>query len=137
MKWIKFFEAFTDSDKVKSVNSLYMKFHLIKDLRKMNLKKIETPKFIYFYRYKNKSEYLEFVFSKKDNKLRYSLNQVYIICEPYISVSFGILSWQRSSFDECLKEFFAQYINDDSVVGPYSDWKDYEKNFRKLKIHKP
>lgn len=136
MKWIKLFEAFKNDDKIKSTNSLYLKFHLIKDFREMNLKKVETPKFIYFYRYKNKSEYLEFVFSKRDNKLRYSLNQVYVFCYPYLPISFGVLSWQRSCFDECLKEFFTQYINDSSVVGPYSDWKDYEKNFSKLKEYK-
>lgn len=134
MKWIKLFEAFTGDDKIKSINILLSKFLIMRYLNQLDLKKIETSSFIYFYEI-SAEEKLLFVFDKIKNRILYTNS----VINGYLGIlrSYNIpLLGSRTHFNECLRLFFTKHIAGDFKVKYMlmSDWKNYEKNFVKLMI---
>jgi hypothetical protein len=152
MKRIKLFEQFGDNDSIKAINELFMSFFISKALNAMDLKKIETRNYIYFYTITS-SFNLEFVFSKEISLLHYPQNKIETLSKeiPY-SLSpptralitqmaehfkrerflYGVLS---PVYRKLLKEHLSQYINVDFRVAflNSTSWSQYERNFKKLK----
>ena len=152
MKRIKLFEQFGDNDSIKAINELFTSFFISKALNAMDLKKIETPKYIYFYTITS-SFNLEFFFSKEMSLLNYPQNKIEQLSEeiPYsISpVTRGLFSQMAEHFKrerflygylspiyrKLLKDYFTKYINVDFRVTflNSTSWSQYERNFKKLK----
>ena len=152
MKWIKLFEAFTTDDKTQAINELFIGFFITRILNAMDLKKIETRNYIYFYTTGDSTE-LEFVFSKEISLLHYPQNKIEPLSEeiPYsLSPPTRALITQMAEYfkrerflygelstiyRKLLKEYLTKYINVDfDVISTNSPgWTDLKNNFKKLK----
>ena len=114
MKWIKLFEAFTGDDKIKSINILLSKFLIMRYLNQLDLKKIETSSFIYFYEI-SAEEKLLFVFDKIKNRILYTNSVMYGYLGILRSYNIPLLG-TRTHFNECLRLFFTKHIAGDFEV---------------------
>lgn len=140
MKWIKLFEAFTLGDKIKSINILLSKFVIMQYFDQLDLKKIETSSFIYFYEISDE-ENLLFVFDKMMNRLFYtnSVINVYLeILNNYNIKDFDFFYNHHISIhlNECMRLFFTKHIAGDfeAKYMLMSEWAKHEINFVKLMI---
>ena len=120
MKWIKLFEQFGNNGSIQASNKLFLSFFISKGLNSMDLKKIETRNYIYFYTLRDVAE-LEFVFSKEISLLHYPLHKI----EQRLSAIYRKL----------LKDYLAKHINVDFRATHLTsrNWLQYERNFKKLK----
>ena len=141
MKWIKLFEAFTDYE---NTNDIFFEFLITKMLNGMDLKKVETKKYIYFYTNgadrwvstkdwfpwyfdnrvrRSTKEKLEFAFNKEFNLLYYPDSKVTYIYNQFVGPYYGVFSSNNESllkllliFGNLTKNFFIKYINVDFKV---------------------
>ena len=136
MKWIKLFEQFGNNGSIQAINKLFLSFFISKGLNSMDLKKIETRNYIYFYTLRDVAE-LEFVFSKEISLLHYPLHKIELLLDQWESFTYRMLIWNELSaiYRKLLKDYLAKHINVDFRATHLTsrNWLQYEKNFKKLK----
>ena len=137
MKWIKLFEGFNQHEKINFVNDKFFYFKIMRDLKEMNLEKIETENYIYFYNIPKKIKHLKFVYSKIIGSYNYRKN----------SYPMGIIYYPNPKnrhnynltpvYKKAVGDFFEKYENIRADVSELRDsWDKHRGNFRKLKSYK-